>query len=138
MDGTMRILEQRFALFILLRVYHNPGISKKEAVDEEGGSHMPKYNTLDKLIDKGLIRVDEATLKYNIKKLYLTDLGMEVATRLDEIHDILPYEECLAKEYKRAIPPVNRLSISDRWYRRGCTRAACRSPSNRPQWILRA
>ena len=100
MDSTMLILEQRFATFILLRVYEKPGIMKTEALDEEGGSMNAKYQTLKKLINYGLIREDEKTYKHNVRPLFCTELGAEVCEHLKAIHDMLPKTECSSAEYK--------------------------------------
>lgn len=100
MDATTLIIEQRFATFILLNVYRNPGMMKKEAVKEDEGSMKVKYQTLKKLIDYGLIREDEQKYKHNAKPLFCTDLGNTVAENLDRIYKALPYRECTPDEYK--------------------------------------
>jgi len=100
MDATMLILQQRFAMFILLRIYENPGIYKKEAVDEDAGAMGAKYETLAQLIEAGLVYEDDKKYVHNKKPLFLTDKGTEVAKRLQEIHEILPYSECESREYR--------------------------------------
>lgn len=103
MDATTLIIEQRFATFILLNVYRNPGILKKMAVDEDGGSMRVKYQTLNKLIAYGLIREDEQKYKHNAKPLFCTDMGNIVGENLERIHQALPYKECSSEEYKRPV-----------------------------------
>ena len=100
MDATTLIIEQRFATFILLNVYRNPGILKKMAVDEDGGSMRVKYQTLNKLIDYGLIREDEQKYKHNAKPLFCTDMGNIVGENLERIYQALPHRECNPDEYK--------------------------------------
>ena len=100
MDATTLIIEQRFATFILLRIYRNPGIMKKEAVDEDDGSMKVKYQTLKKLIAYGLVREDTQTYKHNMKPLFCTDLGNTVCEHLEAIYKALPYRECNPDEYK--------------------------------------
>ena len=100
MDATTLILEQRFATFILLKVYRNPGILKKDAIEEEDGSMRVKYQTLGKLIKEGLIREDTQTYKHNAKPLFCTDLGNIVGEHLDAIYQALPQKECRPEEYK--------------------------------------
>jgi hypothetical protein len=100
MDATMLILQQRFAMYILLRVYEKPGIYKKEAVDEDAGAMGAKYETLAKLIDAGLIVEDEKKYVHNKKPLFLTETGLKVAEHLKSIHEILPSSECTSREYK--------------------------------------
>ena len=99
MDATMLILEQRFALFILLNVYRNPGMMKCEAVDFNGGSGRAKYDMLDKLINAGLIKEDLRTFKYNARPLYCTELGPKVCELLEVIYNLLPHLECKTSEY---------------------------------------
>ena len=96
----MLILEQRFALFILLNVYRNPGIKKYDAIDFEGGSGRAKYATLDKLIRSGLIKEDEKTYKHNVKPLYCTELGDRVCNNLEKIYSVLPKKECNSEDYR--------------------------------------
>lgn len=100
MDATTLIIEQRFATFILYKVYKNPGILKKDAVEEEAGSMRVKYATLKKLIDAGLIREDTQTYKHNAKPLFCTELGEKVGEHIAAIHDMLPSKECDPDEYK--------------------------------------
>lgn len=100
MDATTLIIEQRFATFILLKVYRNPGILKKDAIEEEDGSMRVKYQTLKKLIDYGLIREDEQKYKHNAKPLFCTDLGNTVGEHLEAIYKALPPKECSSDEYK--------------------------------------
>ncbi len=100
MDATTLILEQRFATFIILNVYRNPGILKKDAVKEDEGSMRVKYETLKKLIDYGLIREDSQKYKHNAKPLFCTDLGNKVGEHLAAIHEVLPVRECSPEEYK--------------------------------------
>ncbi len=100
MDATTLIIEQRFATFILLNVYRNPGILKKDAILEDEGSMKVKYTTLRKLIEYGLIREDEQKYKHNAKPLFCTDLGNVVGENLDRIYKALPYKECSPDEYK--------------------------------------
>ena len=100
MDSTTLILEKRFATFILLKVYRNPGILKKDAIEESEGSMRVKYQTLQQLIDEGLIRVDGGTYKHNAKPLFCTELGEKVGKHLDAIYNLLPRRECPSSEYK--------------------------------------
>ena len=100
MDATTLIIEQRFATFILLNVYRNPGIMKKVAIEEDAGSMKVKYQTLRKLIDYGLIREDNQKYKHNAKPLFCTDLGNIVGEHIEAIHDALPKRECSPDEYK--------------------------------------
>lgn len=100
MDGTMRVFQKRFAIWILLRILENPGRPKKEIIEEDQGSHMAKYDALKDLVDAGLVRVDEDAYVYGPKPLYLTELGEKVAIELKVIHDIMPYSECSSREYK--------------------------------------
>lgn len=100
MDATTLIIEQRFATFILLNVYRNPGILKKDAVREDEGSMRVKYQTLGKLIDYGLIREDDQKYKHNAKPLFCTEMGEKVGKHLEAIHDVLPARECTPEEYK--------------------------------------
>ena len=96
----MRVFDQRFASYILLRIYSRPGISKKEAVDENGGSISAKYDTLRSLIDAGLVEVQGENSMFETKTVTLTDLGRNVAERLWEIHEMMPHFECDSREYK--------------------------------------
>lgn len=96
----LRSLSKVFATFILYKVYKNPGILKKDAIEEGQGSMKVKYNTLRKLIECGLIREDTQTYKHNAKPLFCTDLGEKVAEHIAAIHDMLPYKECEPDEYK--------------------------------------
>ena len=100
MDATLLILEQRFATFILLNVYKNPGIIKQKAIDFDNGAGRAKYSTLEKLIRAQLIREDEGKYQYNLKCLYCTEIGKKVCVKLLEIYDILPKIECECYEYK--------------------------------------
>ena len=100
MDATTLIIEQRFATFILYKVYKNPGILKKDAIEEDKGSMRVKYQTLRKLIEYGLIREDDQKYKHNAKPLFCTELGEKVGEHIAAIHDVLPAKECSADEYK--------------------------------------
>ena len=100
MDATLLILEQRFATFILLNVYRNPGIIKCEAIDFDGGAGRAKYITLEKLINAGLIKEDERTFKHNKKLLYCTEMGNKVCELLEKAHSILPPKECSSDDYR--------------------------------------
>ena len=102
MDATTRVLEQRFATYILLRIYQTPNMTKKEAVDEAGGSISAKYNTLSQLVDEGLVKVSDEKYMHNLKLVSCTELGEKVAEKLWEIHELLPYKECEASEYRRS------------------------------------
>ena len=102
MDATTMVLEKRFATFILLNIYKNPNVSKKIAVDEAGGSMNAKYNTLTALIDSGLVKVSDDTYLHNLHLVSCTELGEKVAEKLWEIHELLPYKECEASEYRRS------------------------------------
>ena len=100
MDGTMRVFQKRFAIWILLRILENPGRPKKEIIEEDQGSHMAKYDALKDLVDAGLVRADDEGYIYGPKPLYLTNLGEKVASELKVIHGMLPYQECSAREYR--------------------------------------
>ena len=96
----MKILQERFAMWLLIRIYQNDGMFKRDAVAESEGSHMAKYETLQKLIDAGLVIIDDAPRKNKKIFLHLSDDGKEIARRLSEIHDILPYVEIDPKDYR--------------------------------------
>jgi len=58
MDSTTRILERRFATVLILRVMENPGCLKKDVVRMEPESTRVKGQTLDELIDYGIVCVE--------------------------------------------------------------------------------
>ena len=113
MDATTLILEQRFATFILLRVYRNPGILKKDAIDVDGGSIRVKYETLMTLIRFGLIKEDGTTYKYHKEPVYCTEMGDKVCEHLEKIYEILPYKECSSEDWKSKSPLYSRSSKND-------------------------
>lgn len=100
MDGTMRVFQKRFAIWIMLRILENPGRPKKEIIEEDAGSHMAKYDALKDLVDAGLVRVEDDGYVYGPKPLFLTDLGEKVATELKAIHEMVPHFECKPAEYR--------------------------------------
>ena len=104
MDATTLILEQRFATYILLKVYRNPGILKKDAIDWESGSLRVKYETLTILIDYGLIREDLTGYKYHKSPLYCTPTGEIVGEHLEKIYSVLKTMECTSEEWTGKSP----------------------------------
>ena len=100
MDGTMRVFQKRFAIWILLRILENPGRPKKEIIEEDQGSHMAKYDALKDLVDAGLVRVDDDGYVYGPKPLFLTERGEKVAEELRVIHSLMPHFECSPRDFK--------------------------------------
>ena len=58
-----------------------------------------KYSRLKEFEEAGLIEIDKEKRIHQTKYVRLTKEGEEVARRLSEIHDILPYDECDGEDY---------------------------------------
>ena len=95
----MRILEKKFAAYLLVIIYNNEGMSKSAIANMDKGNLFSKYARLDEMESAGIIRIDSDKRFHNTKLVYLTDTGKEIARRLNEIHDMLPPSECTGEEY---------------------------------------
>ena len=99
MDGTMRILEKRFAQYLLIRICQQPGQTKTYYATLDPKNVMTKNDRMKELEQAGLIRVDQTDRINNKKLVYPTDRGMKVGKILVELHDALEYIECREEEY---------------------------------------
>jgi len=100
MDATMQILQRRFAMHILMRLYANPGCLIQDAIEMDVGSYRTRYKTLKALINCGLVNVVQSDDNHKNKPLYLSDTGCRIAEHLNEIYKLLPYRECEPWDYR--------------------------------------
>ena len=82
--ASINVLNEKHSMSILLYVYRHDGCMKTEMYSGVGGKHrMPeKVQALD---DAGLLKQDVA----RITRIYITDPGKQVASKLAEIEEIL-------------------------------------------------
>lgn len=99
MDGTMRIFERRFAIYMMLLIYKNPGKTKSWLVKYDNINYKTKYARLDELEDAGLIMIDEDKRISNTKLVYPTELGKKIGKKLWDIHEMIGLIECEMDEY---------------------------------------
>lgn len=99
MDATMRPLEKRFSLYLLLLVYRNPGQSKSWLFNQDGKNFRIKGDRLDELEQMGLVRYDKAPRISNVILVYPTDAGAKIAEAILSVYPDIRQQECDPEDY---------------------------------------
>ena len=99
MDATMRPLEKRYSLYLLLLVYKNPGQSKSWLFNQDGKNYRIKGERLDALENMGLVRYDKTPREKNIVLVYPTEAGSKIAETILSVYPDIRTEECDPEDY---------------------------------------
>ena len=84
--ALIELLEQKFAIYVILQVKNNPGASKSQVIGV--GNESTKYLIIEDMIANGIIMTDGIKREYNTMKLYLNPKGQEIANYLQKIADL--------------------------------------------------
>lgn len=99
MDATMRPLEKRYSLYLLLLVYKNPGRMKSWLYNQDGKNFRIKADRLDELERMGLVRYDDAPRKSKVIYVYPTEAGKTIAEAILSTYDSINVQECEPEDY---------------------------------------
>ena len=99
MDATMRPLEKRFSLCLLLLDSKNPGPSKTWLFNQDGKNFRIKAERLDSLEEMGLVRYDRTPREKNIVLVYPTDAGSKIAEAILSVYPDIRQQECEPDDY---------------------------------------
>lgn len=99
MDATMRPLEKRFSLYLLLLVYKNPGQSKSWLFNQDGKNFRIKGERLDSLEEMGLVRYDRTPREKNTILVYPTEAGSRIAEAILSVYPEIKQQECDPEDY---------------------------------------
>ncbi len=99
MDATMRPLEKRFSLYLLLLVYKNPGQSKTWLFNQDGKNFRIKGDRLDALEEMGLVRYDKEPRVSNVILVYPTEAGKTIAEAILSVYPDIKKQECDPEDY---------------------------------------
>ena len=99
MDGTMRVFESRFSIYLMILIYKNPGKTKTWLAKYDDFNYKSKYARLDELEAAGLIEIDDDKRMSNTKLVYPTELGKKVGKKLWDIHELIGFKECEMDDY---------------------------------------
>lgn len=99
MDATMRPLEKRFSLYLLLLVYKNPGQSKSWLFNQDGKNFRIKGERLDSLEEMGLVRYDRTPREKNTILVYPTEAGSRIAKAILDVYPDIKTDQCDPKDY---------------------------------------
>ena len=80
----MEILEQKFAMYILMAIKENPMSTKTDIMRLESGFEKTKFLRINELITAGLVETVK-TEGYSTARLQLTPTGESVVEKLMEI-----------------------------------------------------
>ena len=89
MAVDLSVLERKSALYILLTVRDNPGLTKTQLMRLEEGNERTKFVRINELIECGLIDSKQGDGQWNSTKLYLTPQGQEIAESIYKISKVL-------------------------------------------------
>ena len=99
MDATMRPLEKRFSLYLLLLVYQNPGQTKTWLYSRDGKNYRIKGERLDALQRMGLVRFDRTPREKNTVYVYPTEAGSRIAEAILSVYPEIDVQECDPEDY---------------------------------------
>lgn len=81
--SDMDLLERSYAMYVLLAVEANPGLTMTDIMRMEKGKERTKYVRLSEMIDAGLIY--RARSEYTAQGLFLTKEGERVVDSIKKI-----------------------------------------------------
>lgn len=99
MDARMEPLERRFACWMLLRIYDNPGMTKSDILLEREGAINAKRAVMRALFQAGMIENRPVGWDTRLSALYCTDKGEFIAEHLRAIRDSLERIDKPSEEY---------------------------------------
>lgn len=99
MDATYRVLERRYAIYLLNLIYEYPGRSKMFYKCYDSGFKSTKNQRLLELEEAGFIRSDNSPRNHGSVLLFCTESGEKLAETFKAIRKSLPETVCLPEEY---------------------------------------
>lgn len=84
MNG-LEFLGKKWAIDILLEVYHNPGIMQKDLADKQEKGSSAKQDRISEAIELGLIRSERSSMHWSAITYYITPEGKRICRLLEEI-----------------------------------------------------
>ena len=95
----MRPLERRFAAYLLILIYENPGQTKSFIVNYEPKFIRTKHDRLEELEAGGFIRVERDPDNHKNRLLYTTEVGDIVAEAMIKAKGLLEPNDCEPDDY---------------------------------------
>lgn len=89
MVNTLELFERKFALYVILAVKDNPGMTKTEVLRLDNGNERTKFLRINELIEEGIISVKNEREQHNAMRLYLTPKGQEISVSIEKIRSIM-------------------------------------------------